>query len=333
MKRGESAQIAANCPPQRTGKSCAGKRTVFQTCAQGRPRTDKRKRLRESGTNAQDIKKVREIKRGLYLRPGERMLKRKDEGRQMKENKYDQQDFFQKYSQMDRSKYGLKGAGEWSAFQKLLPAFEGKRVLDLGCGYGWHCMYAAQQGAKSVKGIDLSEKMLAVARHKNSHPAIAYERGAMEDLAFASDSFDVVISSLAFHYVRDFDDLARKISAWICPGGSFVFSVEHPVFTAYGTQEWIYDEAGNIKYFPVDNYFLEGRRDAVFLGEKVIKYHRTLTTYLAALKDNGFEICQLVEPQPPAEMLAIPGMKEELRRPMMLLVAARKKEDWTQRSV
>ena len=65
----------------------------------------------------------------------------------MKENKYDNGGFFQKYSQMNRSIYGLEGAGEWSELQKLLPDFQGKRVLDLGCGYGWHCLYAAQHGS------------------------------------------------------------------------------------------------------------------------------------------------------------------------------------------
>lgn len=64
----------------------------------------------------------------------------------MKENKYDEEIFFEKYSRMDRSRQGLQAAGEWSELQKLLPDFTGKRVLDLGCGYGWHCRYAAEQG-------------------------------------------------------------------------------------------------------------------------------------------------------------------------------------------
>ena len=50
----------------------------------------------------------------------------------MKENKYDDESFFKKYSEMDRSKQGLKGAGEWYELQKVLPEFSGKRVLDLG---------------------------------------------------------------------------------------------------------------------------------------------------------------------------------------------------------
>lgn len=54
----------------------------------------------------------------------------------MKENKYDDDNFFNKYKDMDRSKKGLEGAGEWHELKKMLPDFEGKRVLDLGCGFG-----------------------------------------------------------------------------------------------------------------------------------------------------------------------------------------------------
>lgn len=243
----------------------------------------------------------------------------------MKENKYDDEVFFKKYSEMERSKKGLQGAGEWSELQKLLPDFEGKRVLDLGCGYGWHCLYAANHGAKLVHGIDISEKMLEVAREKNSADVITYEQKAMEDLDFPEYSFDVVLSSLAFHYVKDFTTLVEHISHWMAKDGVFVFSVEHPVFTSYGTQDWYYDDEGNILHFPVDRYYYEGKRDAIFLGEKVTKYHRTLTTYLNTLLVNDFVIEHIIEPQPPQNMMDLPGMKDEMRRPMMLLVSARKR--------
>ena len=243
----------------------------------------------------------------------------------MKENKYDNERFFQKYSEMTRSKKGLEGAGEWSELQKILPDFHKKKVLDLGCGYGWHCKYAADHGAEYVLGTDISHKMLAVAKERNSAPQIDYQGVAMEDLSFPDRTFDVVLSSLAFHYVRDFGTLLNNISKWLKSGGEFVFSVEHPVFTSYGTQDWYYDANGNILHFPVDNYYYEGKREAVFLGEQVIKYHRTLTTYLNTLLQNGFELQHIIEPQPPEEMLDIEGMKDELRRPMMLLVSAKRK--------
>lgn len=244
----------------------------------------------------------------------------------MKENKYDEEIFFEKYSQMDRSKKGLSGAGEWRQFQKLMPDFRGKRVLDLGCGYGWHCRYAAENGAASVLGTDISQKMLRRAEEMSVGTGIRYRRKAMEDLEFPDESFDIVLSSLAFHYVRDFFRLLEKINSWLVPEGKLIFSVEHPVFTAYGNQDWYRDEQGNILHFPVDRYFFEGKRDAVFLGEKVIKYHRTLTTYLNGLLQSGFSLEQVVEPQPPEEMLDLPGMEDELRRPMMLLISAVKRK-------
>ncbi|MBD5149097.1 MAG: class I SAM-dependent methyltransferase [Oscillibacter sp.] len=243
----------------------------------------------------------------------------------MKENKYDDPLFFEKYSQMLRSQKGLSGAGEWRELQKLLPDFAGRRVLDLGCGYGWHCGYAASKGAAYVLGTDLSRRMLERAGELNSGEVIEYRQAAMEDLDFPKGSFDVALSSLAFHYVRDFPALARKISRWLREGGAFVFSVEHPVFTAYGSQDWYYGGDGQILHFPVDNYYIEGQRDAVFLGEHVVKYHRTLTSYLDALLQNGFALRRVVEPAPPEDMLDLPGMRDELRRPMILLVSAEKR--------
>lgn len=242
----------------------------------------------------------------------------------MKENKYDDPVFFEKYSHMARSEQGLAGAGEWDTLKRMLPALKGRRVLDLGCGYGWHCIYAAQHGAAEVTGIDLSEKMLRVAREKTRLPQVTYRHMAIEDAAFPAGSFDVVLSSLAFHYLSDFGVLLNKVHSWLAPGGDFVFTVEHPVFTAYGTQDWYYDGEGKILHFPVDRYFEEGARQAVFLGEPVTKYHRTLTTYLGGLLEAGFCITGVAEPQPPERMLDIPGMRDELRRPMMLIVSAKK---------
>ena len=130
----------------------------------------------------------------------------------MKENKYDDPTFFGKYSRMPRSKEGLAAAGEWHVLRRMLPPFEGKRVLDLGCGFGWHCRYAVEQGAASVVGVDLSERMLAEARAMTDSPAIQYLRMPIEAIDFPADSFDVAISSLAFHYIESFGGLCAKVN-------------------------------------------------------------------------------------------------------------------------
>lgn len=243
----------------------------------------------------------------------------------MKENKYDDEVFFEKYSRMSRSVEGLAGAGEWETLRAVLPDFSGKRLLDLGCGYGWHCIYAMEHGAAAATGVDISRKMLAVARKKSADwEQIEYRCCAMEDIAFPAESFDIVLSSLALHYVEDYHSLVKKIHSMLKPGGIFIFSAEHPVFTAAGSQDWYYDENGKILHFPVDNYYYEGKRTANFLGESVTKYHRTLTTYLGALLLAGFVLESVEEPQPPEHMMNIPGMRDEMRRPMMLIVRCKK---------
>jgi SAM-dependent methyltransferase len=243
----------------------------------------------------------------------------------MKQNKYDEPDFFTKYSEMPRSVGGLENAGEWPAFRELLPDLRDQRLLDLGCGFGWHCRYAREQGARFVVGVDLSEKMLTRAKADTNYSAIEYRRGAIEDIDFDKGQFDVVISSLALHYVERFDVVCRNISRWLRTGGTFMFSVEHPVFTAIAAQQWCCGSAGERLHWPVDDYQQEGLRRTKWMDEDVIKYHRTTATYVNTVIDSGFSITRLVEPKPTAEMLVQqPDWEDECRRPMFLLIAALK---------
>jgi SAM-dependent methyltransferase len=245
----------------------------------------------------------------------------------MKQNKYDDPAFFTKYSQMARSIGGLDAAGEWPAFREVLPKLRDKDVLDLGCGFGWHCRYVRAQQARSVVGVDLSEKMLARARESTHDSAIQYRRLAIEDIDFSAGAFDVVISSLALHYVEHFDFVCRKVRHCLKPEGTFVFSVEHPVFTARAGQDWSYDPNGERLHWPVDQYQEEGPRQAHFLDHEVVKYHRTVATYVNTLLDSGFTLTKLCEPHPTQELLDThPEWQDEIRRPMFLLIATVKLE-------
>lgn len=239
------------------------------------------------------------------------------------ENKYDDPVFFEKYGQMPRSTGGLNEAGEWEVFKRLLPALKNKRVLDIGCGYGWHCRYASENGASSVLGTDVSEKMLEKARSMTKDPRISYRRLAIENVNFPPGSFDLVLSSLAFHYIAPFAEVCRHLSSCLTPGGDFIFSVEHPVFTSSAPQNWCKGENGNNRHWPVDNYFSEGPRAMVFLDENITKYHRTVTGYVQPLLAAGFSLESMIEPEPPARFLE--KHPDEFRRPMFLLVSAKKK--------
>lgn len=128
----------------------------------------------------------------------------------MKENKYDDKEFFNEYKKMNRSVKGLEGAGEWESFRKMFPSLENKKVLDLGCGFGWHCKYCIDNKALEVVGVDSSKRMLDKARKINNDEKIEYVESEIETIKFPKESFDVVISSLVFHYIKDFEEVCKK---------------------------------------------------------------------------------------------------------------------------
>ena len=230
-------------------------------------------------------------------------------------NHYDNPGFFAAYAQMSRSQQGLDGAGEWHQLQPLFPDVSGKDMLDLGCGYGWHCKYAADHGARSVLGIDQSHLMIAEACKRNAAACITYRVCRLQDYEYPASAWDLAASNLVLHYVEDLDAVYRKIHETLRPGGVFLMNIEHPTFTAGENQRFAADGT-----WPVDNYYAPGLRQTDFLGHVIIKYHHTLTQILGGLLKAGFRIEAIEEAMPPEAWRTV--MPEEMRRPMMLLVKA-----------
>jgi SAM-dependent methyltransferase len=240
----------------------------------------------------------------------------------MTQNIYDDEAFFAGYSRLPRSVEGLDGAPEWPALRAMLPDVRGRRVLDLGCGFGWFCRWAREQGAAHVEGIDVSEKMLARARATTAEEAIVYSRADLERLALPVAAFDLVYSSLALHYVADLEWLLSEAHQSLVPGGSLVFSVEHPIYTAPAHPGWSVEAAGR-KSWPIDGYLDEGPRTTDWLTKGVIKHHRTLATYINMLLRLGFILSHVQEWGPSPEQIASqPSLADEHQRPPFLLVAA-----------
>ena len=173
-------------------------------------------------------------------------------------NIYDHAPFFDAYANMERSRGGLEAAGEWHQLQPLFPDLQGKKALDLGCGYGWHCKYAVQMGAESVLGIDSSKKMLNRALAENYDEKITYELCDLEEYDYPEDTYDLVISNLVLHYIMDLEKVYLNVNKTLKVGGHFLFNIEHPTFTAGVNEEWIYDENGKIVCWPVDHYYDTG---------------------------------------------------------------------------
>jgi SAM-dependent methyltransferase len=242
------------------------------------------------------------------------------------QNIYDDPAFFAGYSTLERFGAGWQRAMEHTDLLALLPEVDGRRVLDLGCGAGQLAHHVATAGAAEVVGVDVSERMLALARADWAHPRVTFRREAIEEVAFPPERFDLIVSSLVLHYVDDYAGLVRRIGGWLASGGVLVYSTEHPIFTARLPGDgWVLDDAGRRTRWALDRYADEGAREETWFVPDVRKVHRTFATLINGLVEAGLTVERVVEPIPGDAWLADhPLARDERRRPIFLLIRARK---------
>jgi len=215
------------------------------------------------------------------------------------QNIYDDSGFFAAYARLDRSVAGLDGAPEWPVLRSLLPSVAGRRVVDLGCGFGWFARWAAGAGAASVLGLDLSTNMLDRARADTpgSGP-VTYAQVDLDELVLERGAFDLAYSSLTLHYLADLPRFLGVVHDGLAPGGAFVFSAEHPILTAPSHPDFVDGPTGRV--WPLDGYLDEGPFTTDWLAEGVRKQHRTIATYVNDLVAAGFTVDRLEEWSPSA---------------------------------
>jgi SAM-dependent methyltransferase len=241
----------------------------------------------------------------------------------MAQNVYNFPAFFAAYATLRRSQEGLAGAPEWPDLQSMVGSVAGDKVLDLGCGYGWFCRWAAENGAREALGLDVSRKMIKRAEgwEKREGVRAGYKVVDLDEWDGEEGRYDLVYSSLALHYVRDVRRVFGKIYDTLILGGRFVFSIEHPLFTAPLVPQCD-EQKGS---WELSSYHLEGERVRLWLGEEVRKQHRSLTTYMEGLLESGFRLEAFREWKPGEEQLREhPEWGMELHRPIFLLIGARK---------
>lgn len=138
--------------------------------------------------------------------------------------------------------------------------------------------------------------MLAYARKNNVASNIEYRRLAFEELDDLEEKFDVITSSLAFDYVKNFERLMKQIYSHLNENGKCVFSMSHPISTAYdGTfDRYTRTETGERLYANLRNYGIEGKRVIHWVVDEYELYHRTISTLINDIVSAGFiiEECQ-----------------------------------------
>ncbi|EGO61781.1 class I SAM-dependent methyltransferase [Acetonema longum] len=244
----------------------------------------------------------------------------------MQQNVYDNDVFYHSYIDLREKSTNFNDVLEIPAFRTLLPDLQQTEILDLGCGFGQSCSWYVSQGAARVVGVDISEKMIARAKQLYHQDKIEYQLRPIEDINFSADQFDLVLSSLAFHYIADFKSIVEKIYHCLKPKGFLIFSQEHPVATAKAVSNgWAKNEHGEKLHWMLDNYQDEGLRKQDWFIEGVIKYHRTTATIINTLIETGLHIVRVLEPTATAEAeLRNEDLKQERRRPPFLIIKAQK---------
>lgn len=182
----------------------------------------------------------------------------------------------------------------------LCGPLEGVDVIDLGCGEGYCTRELVRRGARSVTGVELSEKMVELARSQEigtaesgSLGSATFRQGDITRLDEEDGSFDLALAVFVYNYLDTAQMLAsfREAHRVLRPGGRFVFSVPHPAFA------FIRDENAAPFYFDVDGKGYFSGRDRKFRGEinrrdgtalPVQMVHKTFGDYFDGLREAGF---------------------------------------------
>jgi SAM-dependent methyltransferase len=209
---------------------------------------------------------------------------------------------------------------EKPVFDALTGDLANLRILDLGCGNAAFGLEALEQGCQSYFGIDGSYKMVKAAKQKLAGTIGKVVHATIESWDYPFHQFDLVTSRLALHYVQEIEPVFAKVYQALSEGGRFIFSIEHPVITSCDRAR---PTGGQRRDWIVDDYFETGPRLTHWIGGEVIKYHRTVEDYFAALRGAGFIVDALRESRPQRPRFTDEATYERRKRiPLMLFLSA-----------
>lgn len=212
---------------------------------------------------------------------------------------------------------------------ELCGEVRGRKVLDVGSGTGYFAREMARRGAR-VTGIDLSPGMMAHAEEQEARKplGIRYITGDAARLKeyIGNDRFDLVTSCLSLQDMPDIQQVLRAIHDALIVGGRLIASIAHPC-TDTPFRRWAKDESGTKQWLCIDRYFDRGPIKYKWKGWayefSTSAHHATLEDWFAWLRDAGFLLRGLREPQPSAAAIAkYPELEDAARIPYFLLLDA-----------
>ncbi|MEU3664220.1 class I SAM-dependent methyltransferase [Streptomyces sp. NPDC032940] len=223
------------------------------------------------------------------------------------ENDYD--DFAEAYAAENENNL-VNAYYERPAVLALAGDVAGRRILDAGCGTGPLSAALGERGAV-VTGIDVSARMLALARRRLGDSVELHVADLRERLPFGDGVFDDVVASLVLHYLEDWGPALAELRRVLRPGGRLIASVDHP-FVAYTIREPRPDYFASGSY--AFRWAFDGRTVPMRLWRKPL--HAMTDAFAAA----GFRLSVVGEPRPdPAARALFPDDFDDLStRPCFL---------------
>jgi SAM-dependent methyltransferase len=179
----------------------------------------------------------------------------------------------------------------------LLGDVAGCSVLEVGCGAAQCARWLGTRGARPV-GLDISERQLQHARRidEDTGHRVPVAAGTATALPFADASFDAVFSAFgALQFVLDAGRAVDEAARVLRPGGTFAFSVTHPVRWCLPDDPTRGGLVVTSSYWDRTPYLEEDDAGHVTYAE----HHRTLGDWVALLARAGFTLADIVEPEWP----------------------------------
>ncbi|WP_195571413.1 class I SAM-dependent DNA methyltransferase [Paenibacillus sp. 1001270B_150601_E10] len=235
---------------------------------------------------------------------------------------YDQEAFFKNYLARRHRTNSPNNLIERPILLEMIGDVRGKHILDLGCGDARFSVDLMDRGCSFYEGIEGSLQMVNEARkHVDAHMCSIHHVN-MEEWQPNEATVDLAVSRLALHYVEDARSLFKKVYHALKLGGEWVFSVQHPILTSSIKSA---ASGGPRTDWIVDQYFEMGQRTEPWIGEQIVKFHRSIEDYVQACLQAGFSILDLREGKP--NRLLFEDQEEYARRlriPLFLILRCKK---------
>ena len=222
----------------------------------------------------------------------------------------------QAYSDIAETK-AENGYIEHPAIRECVGDVRRLKVLDAGCGPGIMLKWLLDNGAEETVGFDVSPAMVALAKERTGGRAALHVADMAEPLPFLPDAhFDLVTSSLAIDYVKDWRTPLNEFKRVLKSAGRLVFTVQHPM----GSYDWFKPpSAFGVHLCETD--WTGFTKEPVTVPD----YYRSFDEIINPVINAGFRVERLTETKPVRELKDINPEKYERtsRFPTFMVIEAR----------